>query len=61
MLTLTYAYMVVDFLESVVGEGSQRGGASSPQPDGVVDALQYTELSQINLGGLRLRKEMLRK
>ena len=49
--------MVVDFLESIVGENSQRGGAAAPQTNGVVDALQHSKLAQVDLGGLRLRDE----
>ena len=35
----TCSYMMVDFLESIVGESSQRGGTAAPQANGVVNAL----------------------
>ena len=48
------AHVMVDFLESVLSECGQRCRMSAPQSDGVMDALQYSQLTQVHLGRLRL-------
>ena len=54
---MTGAHMVVDLLQRVVCEGCQGSGASVPHSDGVVDALEYTKLPQVNLWRLRLTRK----
>ena len=49
--------MSVDILENIVSDGGQVGGLV-PQSDRVVDALQHaSQLTQVDLGGLRLEGE----
>ena len=46
--------MIVDFLEGVLSESGEGAGVSAAESDGVMDALEHSQLTQVYLRRLRL-------
>ena len=51
------SHVIVHFLEGVFSECGECSWVSAAKPDGVMDALQHSQLTQVYLGWLRLDRE----
>ena len=49
-----HAYVVINLLQCIVCEGCQGGSTAVSHANGVVDALEHSELTQVYLWGLGL-------